>query len=306
MSLFAMSPAASLTTASLLASSSNLLIGGMDDPAMGTAVSDSDYSLRVGPSLMSITGGGSIGGGGSVNPRAAMQHLFGGEVPTSGSQIQSIVQTHGLLPSLERGTLYVTRDQIAGSPLPRMNTLSMLPVSPEQLFQRMGQVNDWDQTIPNFISSRGTATQDPEVILQEAVMDAESAGNFHYRLAVRSSTIDDGFMIVWSLSTGRDALDPKSVQRRAKPVDKNDGLQIFTEVPGQPDKTLMLYQVHLVPKAGRLQRAFMRMAAPIIEALTMRNFPKAKQAMANRAVDPTWTLSRGDNPSGMNYTLKRV
>ncbi len=270
------------------------------DPTMGfhdPLASDLLGRLEAGnPGVMNIIGGG-VGGGGSGSPSQALRDIFpGGAVPPSGTVIQEAVQGNSLMPSLESGSVFMQVAHVHGYTMPRLDSLSLIPVAPQRLYDAMVDMTDWPSWMPRNVLSR-TSAIGSGVKHHEGKTDT-GAFTFHYRDRVNFGPLTDGFQISWSLDTAGWKVD-----RKAKGLRMNDGSWTFAAVPGRPDETLMAYQIHIEADVNKF---VLRLVKPAITMMTIREFDQLIQAMANRAADSTWGKQSSGNPSGRQYSVRRV
>src|SRR5579885_235011 len=97
--------------------------------------------------------GGSPWGGGSSNP---MTGIFpNGDAPRSLSSIERVAASNHWIEPMSQGTVFVWVQNVAGSAMPRLNTLSIIPAEPAKIYETATDVDAWADWMPRFQRSRG-------------------------------------------------------------------------------------------------------------------------------------------------------
>lgn len=300
MSLVSLNVSSCLSPAIMCSAGSELFLG--TDPTLDlhqgpmATLGGLEAGFQGPPMALTISGLGP-GGGGSSRGNPLAEIFRGGKPPTEASVIQDVVESHSLLDALKNGTVYVWVQPASGSTMPRLNTLAAIPTDYQTLYQAMIRHDDWVTWMPRFQESRGTPTGTPGVLTHEAKTRG-GGKTFHYRARFESREIADGALCFWTLDQGGFRLARKCTGLR-----KNDGSWSFVSVPGEPNETLMAYQIHIEPVANSF---LLKVLKPIIMNLTLGEFHHVVGAMANRATDPNWRQGSPANPSGRAYRVQRV
>ena len=262
---------------------------------LGLGLGDPLVDHFGGPPSLSISGGGPGGGSHSSNP---LTELFpGGNPPTSPLQIREVVENHSLAATLQQGTILIWVQNVPGSTMPRLNTLSALPVRCADLYHTLVGLNQWAQWMPRFRQSSGT----PAGRLGEQLHEVKTDGGmktFQHRARFYHEESDGGAVCHWTLEQRGFRTD-----RGCTGLRKNDGtLTLVPLVAGEPE-TLMAYQIHIEPDVNRLLLATIK---PIITRVTLNEFDQIVTAMANRSANSNWHRNSGTNPAGRRYHVQRV